>query len=327
MAHFPPRDLVGYGPDTPKFEWPGGAKLAISFVVNYEEGGETSITNGDERNEIGLNESPPSQPRYGSRDVNMETMYEYGSRVGVWRIARAFEKRDMRFTVYAVGRAVELNPSCIKTLHAAGHEIGSHHYRWTNYGALPLETVREHTESCIKAIRDACGQPPTGWYTGGPGGPTPESRREVIKACKKEGVELVWESDSYNDDLPYYTWEFEDVIGGPMLIIPYTLDNNDLKFAVPPGFSNPNDFVDYIKDSIDVLLEEGRSGHPKMMSVGLHCRLMGRPGRAAALDRVLEYVKSLGPEVWVATRSEIAQFWTKTFPKPTKRAAAAVAAV
>ncbi|KXS11232.1 carbohydrate esterase family 4 protein [Gonapodya prolifera JEL478] len=312
-----PRNLVGYGSNPPDPKWPGGAKVAISFVLNYEEGGENTVVNGDKGSEVFLNETPGGASRVGTRDPNMETQYEYGSRAGVWRVANIFAKRNFKFTVYAVGRAVELNPTVITALHNAGHDIASHNHRWIDYAAVPPAEMRAHVKACVEAIKSATGQNPKGWYTGRIG---PDSRREVVKALKEMGIKLEWESDTYNDDLPYWSWDFEDITGEPLLILPYTLDANDMKFCVPPGFSSPDGFEQYIKDAIDQLLEEGRDGHPKMLSVGLHCRLAGRPGRAPALGRILDYVKSLGPDVWVATRSEIADHWMKVVPKPTKKA-------
>ncbi|KAI8820463.1 uncharacterized protein EV422DRAFT_496895 [Fimicolochytrium jonesii] len=301
------RDLAGYGANPPKFSWPNGNKIALSFVVNYEEGGENTVVNGDRASEVFLNETPGGTPRR-ARDMNMETQYEYGTRAGVHRILSIFRACKSKFTCFAVGRAVELTPEPVKQMHAEGHEVCSHNYRWIDYHGSDVtpEIEADHCRKTISAIRNATGKPPRGWYTGRIG---PESRGVVVREYRKLGLELLYDSDAYNDDLPYWV----KVDDEPHLVIPYTLDQNDMKFCVPPGFSSPDGFFTYLKDAFDMLYQEGVEGTPKMMSIGLHCRLVGKPGRAAALQRFLQYVKSK-EGVWIATREEIAKFWRKEFP-------------
>ncbi|KAJ3161964.1 hypothetical protein HDU86_005662 [Geranomyces michiganensis] len=324
LKSFDQRDFVGYGPATPRFSWPNGAKIALSFVINYEEGGENTPDNGDPATEVFLNETPGSAPKLNGRDMNMETQYEYGSRCGVHRLNSLFHSRALRYTCFAVGRAVEHNPAVIKQMHDQGNEICSHNYRWIDYHAKGgsgggsddnaiatfRKTQAEHCRKAVKAISDATGFAPRGWYTGRIG---PDSRAIVLEEYAKLGLELLYDSDAYNDDLPYYV-RSPLPNGKPHLVIPYTLDQNDMKFCVPPGFTSGEAFFAYLKDAFDVLYAEGVDGTPKMMSIGLHCRIAGRPGRAAALARFLDYVKGFGQDVWVATREEIALFWKKEFP-------------
>jgi putative urate catabolism protein len=301
------RDFVGYGEKTPDPKWPNGAKIAISFVVNYEEGGENTVLNGDLKSEVFLNETPGGQAR-PVRDVNMETQYEYGSRAGVWRILRLFKKYKRVFTCYAVGKAVEKHPDVIKAMERDGHEIASHNHRWIDYQGLTEEKEREYVRDSIKAIKDASltGRAPVGWYTGRI---SDQSRRIVWEEYQKLGLPLLYECDAYNDDLPYWI----DIQGQGHLIIPYTLDQNDMKFCVPPGFTSPDGFFTYLKNAFDILYEEGKEGQPKIMSIGLHCRLVGKPGRAAALQQFLQYIGQF-PDVWVCTREEIAHHWRKVHP-------------
>jgi putative urate catabolism protein len=294
------RDFVGYGGNPPDPQWPGDARIAISFVLNYEEGGENTVLNGDAGSETYLHETPGGAARIGERDLNVETVYEYGARAGFWRIMEMFRERNMNFTCYGVGLALEKNPAAARAMVAAGHEIASHGYRWIDYATVPEEVERAHIRQAIQAIEQTCGVRPVGWYTGRISANT---RRLIVE----EGG-FLYESDAYNDDLPYWV----EVAGKPQLIIPYTLDNNDMKFCVPPGFSAPSGFYEYLKDAFDVLYHEGRRA-PKMMSVGLHCRLAGRPGRAAALARFLDYVQG-HDRVWVARRADIARHWHKVHP-------------
>lgn len=294
------RDFVGYGGNLPDPQWPGDARIAISFVLNYEEGGENTVLNGDAGSETYLHETPGGAARIGQRDLNVETVYEYGARAGFWRIMEMFRERNMNFTCYGVGLALEKNPAAARAMVAAGHEIASHGYRWIDYSTVPEEVERAHIRQAIQAIEQTCGMRPVGWYTGRISANT---RRLIVE----EGG-FLYESDAYNDDLPYWV----EVAGKPQLIIPYTLDNNDMKFCVPPGFSAPSGFYEYLKDAFDVLYHEGRRA-PKMMSVGLHCRLAGRPGRAAALARFLDYVQG-HDRVWVARRADIARHWHKVHP-------------
>ncbi|MBN9527117.1 MAG: allantoinase PuuE [Alphaproteobacteria bacterium] len=294
------RDFVGYGGNPPDPQWPGDARIAISFVLNYEEGGENTVLNGDAGSETYLHETPGGAARIGQRDLNVETVYEYGARAGFWRIMEMFRERNMNFTCYGVGLALEKNPAAARAMVAAGHEIASHGYRWIDYSTVREEVERAHIRQAIQAIEQTCGMRPVGWYTGRISANT---RRLIVE----EGG-FLYESDAYNDDLPYWV----EVAGKPQLIIPYTLDNNDMKFCVPPGFSAPSGFYEYLKDAFDVLYHEGRRA-PKMMSVGLHCRLAGRPGRAAALARFLDYVQG-HDRVWVARRADIARHWHKVHP-------------
>lgn len=295
-----PRDFTGYGPNPPDARWPNGARVALSFVLNYEEGGENTPLNGDPITEAYLHEVPGGQPRRGMRDESTESQFDYGARVGVWRVLRLFRERGLRLTVYGVGRALELNPAAGQAFAEAGHEIACHGYRWINYAEVDEATEREHIARNIAAVQQTTGTTPVGWYTGRISGNT---RRLVA-----EHGGFLYDSDAYDDDLPHYV----PVNGKPHLVIPYTFDNNDMKFAVPPGFGTTDAFTAYLKDSLDFLREEGRTT-PRMMSVGLHCRLVGRSGRAAALARFLDHVVAC-PDVWVCTRAEIARHWWKEHP-------------
>ncbi|KAJ3066392.1 hypothetical protein HDU98_010317 [Podochytrium sp. JEL0797] len=297
---FATRDLAGYGSTPPNPNWPNKARIAVSFVLNYEEGGENTPLNQDSHSEVFLNETPGSQPQT-QRDMNMESQYEYGSRVGVWRIMHLFEERGWKFTCYAVGRAVELNPAPVQAMHAAGHEIACHNYRWINYAALSEAEERKHVLKGIEAIQSAIGQPPAGWYTGRI---SANSRQIVIEEFKKLGLPLLYDSDSYSDDLPYYLPTLPT-----HLVIPYTLDSNDMKFCVPPGFTSPDGFFVYLKDAFDCLRREGG----KMLNIGLHARIVGRPGRVEGLRRFMEYVAQFD-DVWVCTREEMARHWRAEFP-------------
>jgi putative urate catabolism protein len=295
-----PRDFVGYGPNPPDARWPGGARVALSFVLNYEEGGENTILNGDSAGEAYLHEIPGGVPARGMRAISTESQFDYGARVGVWRVLRLFAERQMKLTVYAVGRALELNPAAGEAFARAGHEIASHAWRWYDYATLPEAAEREHIARCVETITRICGRPPVGWYTGRN---SERTRRLVV-----EHGGFLYDSDAYDDDLPHYL----SVNGAPHLVLPYTLDNNDMKFAVPPGFASTDAFGRYLSESLDFLREEGRAT-PRMMSVGLHARLVGRPGRAAALAKFLNHVQSCG-DVWVATREEIARHWLSVHP-------------
>jgi putative urate catabolism protein len=295
-----PRDLVGYGPKPPKPKWPGGAKLALQFVLNYEEGGENSILHGDKASEAFLSEIIGAQPLEGARHLSMESIYEYGSRVGVWRLLELFRRYDMPLTVFGIAMAMERNPAAVEAFLKAGHEIASHGWRWISYQHVPLELEREHMQRAIEIQRRLTGERPLGWYTGRT---SPNTRRLVV-----EDGGFVYDADDYNDDLPFYDTRYRDESGKPQLVVPYTLDANDMRFATAQGFNSGDDFFGYLKDSFDVLYaEEGR-----MMSVGLHCRLVGRPGRAAALERFLKYVR--GKKVWITRRIDIAQHWLKQHP-------------
>jgi putative urate catabolism protein len=295
-----PRDLLGYGETPPDPQWPGGARLAISLVVNWEEGGENNVLHGDACSESALQDVIGAQPWIGMRHPNVESMFEYGSRAGVWRLLRLFERHRVPVTVFAVGMAVERSPGVVRRMADLGHEICSHGYRWIEYRDVDVDTERDHIRLAIAAIERAVGERPLGWYTGRS---SPNTRRLVVE----EGG-FVYDSDSYGDDLPYWTV----VEGTPHLIVPYTLDVNDMRFVSPAGFASGDDFFVYLRDSFDVLYAEG-ADHPKMMSVGLHTRLAGRPGRAAALGRFLEHAAG-HDGVWFARRIDIARHWIRTHP-------------
>ena len=302
MSEAYPRDLVGYGANPPHANWPEGARLALSFVLNYEEGGEACVLDGDPAAEAYLQEVPGIPPLAGQRNLSVESIYEYGARAGFWRIRRLFVERDLTLTVYAVGQALERNPEAARAMVEAGFEVASHGWRWIDYQNVPEAEERAHIERAIEAIERATGQRPVGWYTGRVG---PNTRRLVAEAGG-----FLYDSDSYADDLPYWL----TVAGRPHLVIPYTLDQNDMKFAVPPGFTSGQGFFEYLRDAFDVLYAEGASA-PKMMSIGLHCRLAGKPGRAAALARFMDHVLAR-PDVWVCRRIDIARHWHARHPAP-----------
>ncbi|WP_341704841.1 allantoinase PuuE [Ferrovibrio sp.] len=296
-----PRDLKGYGARTPDPQWPGGAHVAVSFVLNYEEGGERSILHGDRVSETFLHEVPGGIPREKMRDEQVESVYEYGSRAGFWRLMRLFGERGLPFTSWAVGMAVARYPEAALAMHEAGHEVASHGWRWYDYSRVPLATERAHMKLAIEAIRRATGQRPLGWYTG-------RLSSNTLKLVAEDGG-FVYSSDTYDDDLPYW----KAVGKRPQLILPYTFDNNDMKFGQLHGFATGTDFYDYLKDAFDMLYREGQDGAPKMMTVALHCRLAGRPGRAAALARFMDYIQG-HDKVWVARRLDIARHWMKVHP-------------
>ncbi|MDE3206922.1 MAG: allantoinase PuuE [Acidobacteriota bacterium] len=295
-----PRDLTGYGEQPPHPHWPGGARVAVSFVLNWEEGGENSVLHGDAAAEAAIQDVIGAEPWVGQRHPNVESMFEYGSRAGVWRVVRLFEGAGIPLTVFAVGMAVERSPDVIRRLAGAGHEICSHGYRWIDYRHVDEATERAHVGLAVRAIENAAGQRPLGWYTGRCG---PNTRRLVV-----EHGGFLYDSDSYSDDLPYWTTE----TGAPHLVVPYTLDVNDMRFVSPAGFASGHDFSDYLKDTFDVLYAEG-STSPKMMTVGLHTRLAGRPGRSAALARFIDYALS-HEDVWFTRRVDIARHWMTTHP-------------
>ncbi len=298
-----PRDLIGYGSEPPHPHWPDDARIALSFVLNYEEGGERCILHGDKESEAFLSEMPAAQPLADVRHMSMESIYEYGSRAGVWRILKLFKKHNIPLTIFAVAMAAQRHPDVIKAMVADGHEICSHGYRWIDYQHMSIEEETEHLMKAIDILRDITGERPAGWYTGRTGPNT----RDIVMA---EGG-FMYDSDAYDDDLPYW-------VKGPAkphLVIPYTLDSNDMRFATPQGFNCGDQFFQYLKDSFDVLYEEGASA-PKMLSIGLHCRLIGRPGRLAALKRFIEYV-SMHDKVWFCRRIDIARHWhMHHYPQP-----------
>ena len=295
-----PRDLVGYGQRPPPAQWPAGARIAVQFVVNYEEGGENCVLHGDPASEAFLSEIVGAAPWPGQRHPSMESIYEYGSRVGVWRLLDLFARYEIPLTIFGVAMALERNPAVAEAAMAAGHEICSHGYRWIDYRDVPEDVEREHLERAIEIIRRLTGERPLGWYTGR----TSERTRALVV---KEGG-FLYDADDYNDDLPFWT----EVNGKSHLVVPYTLDNNDMRFATPQGFNSGDQFYSYLRDAFDVLYAEGEHT-PRMMSVGLHCRLVGRPGRLAALARFIEYTRRFD-DVWFGRRIDIARHWRALHP-------------
>lgn len=295
-----PRDMIGYGANPPHPQWPGNARIAVQFVINYEEGGENCILHGDKASEAFLSEIIGAQPLEGVRHMNMESFYEFGSRKGFWRLHKMFTERNMTATVFGVAMALERNPDAVKAMLDANWEIASHGLRWIDYQYIPEDVEREHLQQAIDIHTRVTGARPVGWYTGRM---SPNTRRLVAE----EGG-FLYDADSYADELPYWVEE----AGKPHLVVPYTLDANDMRFATNQGFNSGDQFFAYLKDSFDVLYAEGET-QPGMLSIGLHCRLVGRPGRAAALARFLDYVQG-HDRVWVCRRDEIARHWREHFP-------------
>jgi putative urate catabolism protein len=290
-----PRDLVGYGANPPQVTWPGGARIAVQFVINYEEGAENCVLHGDDASEAFLSEIVGAASYSGQRHMNMESLYEYGARAGFWRLHRLFSARKMPLTVFGVAMALQRNPAVVDAMWEAEWEIASHGYRWIDYQSIDEETERQHLQQAIDIHRTVTGERPTGWYLGRCG---PNTHRLVAE----EGG-FVYNADTYCDDLPYWDQSFAT----PQLMVPYTLDANDMRFATPQGFNSGQQFYEYLKDTFDVLYAEGEQT-PKMMSVGLHCRLAGRPGRTAALAKFLDYIEAQA-DVWIARRIDIANHW------------------
>ncbi|WP_028470459.1 allantoinase PuuE [Neptunomonas japonica] len=295
-----PRDLIGYAGRPPHPRWPKDAKIALSFVLNYEEGGERCVLHGDEESEAFLSEIPSAQPFRHSRHISMESIYEYGSRAGVWRVLDLFKKHQIPLTIFAVAMAAERHPDVIKAMTAAGHEICSHGYRWIDYQALSPEEERAHLDKAVSILTAITGERPLGWYTG-------RNSINTRQLVMQEGG-FLYDSDAYDDDLPYWV-ENQDK---GHLVIPYTLDTNDMRFSTAQGFNSGEQFFNYLKDSFDTLYEEGQTA-PKMLSVGLHCRLIGRPGRIAALKRFIAYTQQF-EKVWYARRIDIARHWYEHHP-------------
>ncbi|MGH8090005.1 MAG: allantoinase PuuE [Rudaea sp.] len=300
MSEQIPRNLIGYGAQPPHAQWPNGARIAVQFVINYEEGAENCVLNGDAASEAFLSEMVGTPPRTGVRHMSMEWLYEYGSRAGFWRLQRLFAERGLTATVFAVGLALEKNPDAARAMVDAGFEIASHGWRWIDYQYVDEAIEREHIGLAVAAIERVTGARPLGWYTGRC---SPNTRRLVA-----EYGGFLYDADSYADDLPY--WEL--VGSQPQLIVPYTLDTNDMRFVAPQGFNSGEQFFNYLKDAFDVLYAEGAQ-RPKMLSVGLHCRIAGRPARTAALARFLDYVKQ-HDKVWVCRRVDIARHWREHHP-------------
>jgi putative urate catabolism protein len=295
-----PRDMAGYGGTPPFADWPGRARIAINFVVNYEEGAENAILHGDLASEAFLSEIVNAQPIGGMRHISMESLYEYGSRAGFWRLHRLFAERGLAVTLFGVTMAMARNPAAVEAAQKSGWELACHGYRWINYQHVPEPLEREHMAQAIQLHTELTGERPLGWYTG-------RTSPNTARLVAEEGG-FIYDADSYADDLPYY----DSANGRPQLIVPYTLDANDMRFCAVQGFNSGDQFFTYLKDSFDVLYAEGET-EPKMMSVGLHCRIAGRPGRAAALARFLDYVQS-HDRVWVARRIDIARHWLECHP-------------
>ena len=290
-----PRDLAGYGANPPQVTWPASARIAVQFVINYEEGAESCVLHGDDSSEAFLSEIVGASAYPGQRHMNVESVYEYGARAGFWRLHRLFTDRQVPVTVFAVAMALQRNPNVVDAMQEAGWEIASHGYRWLDYQFVDESTEREHMHKAIEIHRDVTGKRPLGWYLGRC---SPNSHR----LAAEEGG-FVYNADSYADDLPYWDGSHDKL----QLMVPYTLDANDMRFATAQGFNSGQQFYDYLKDTFDILYAEGES-RPKMMSVGLHCRLAGRPGRAAALTRFLDYLQT-HERVWVTRRIDIANHW------------------
>jgi len=298
-----PRDMIGYGRTPPNPAWPDAARLALQFVINYEEGGESGVLHGDRASEMFLSEIIGAQA-YPARHMSMESLYEYGSRAGFWRLWRLFAGRRIPLTVFGVAMALERNPGAVAAIMEAGWEICSHGWRWIHYQNVDEATEREHIRLAVESIRRLTGEAPLGWYTGRD---SPNTRRLIV-----EHGGFLYDADSYADELPYWV-EVQTAQGAkPHLVVPYTLDCNDMRFATPQGFNSGDQFFTYLKDSFDVLYREGEQA-PKMMSVGLHCRLVGRPGRAAALERFLDYALA-HERVWVCRRVDLARHWVNVHP-------------
>ncbi|SFG93084.1 OHCU decarboxylase [Palleronia marisminoris] len=298
-----PRDLAGYGPRIPKANWPNGAKIAVQIVLNYEEGGENNVLHGDAASEAFLSEITGAHPWPGQRHWNMETIYEYGSRAGFWRLHSLL--KDVPITVFGVATALARAPEQAKAMKDAGWEIASHGLKWVEHKDMPAEEERAQIRQAIRLHTEVVGTPPRGWYTG-------RCSMNTIDLAAEEG-DFSYIADSYADDLPYWM----RAGGKDQLIVPYTMDCNDMRFAIQAGYASGNDFETMVRDAFDVLYAEGQAGAPKMLSIGLHCRLIGRPSRAAALKRVMEYM-SAHEDVWFATREQIADHWAAKHPPVTR---------
>ena len=298
MAKKSSRDMVGYGSNELKISWPNNARIAVQIVLNYEEGAENCVLNGDKHSEVFLSEIIGAQPIKG-RHVNMESLYEYGSKRGFWRLHKLFQEKKIPITIFGVGMALEKNPEICKAIKDADYEIASHGWRWIDYQNIKKSEEKKHMKLAVKTIKKIFGKRPLGWYTGRC---SPNTRDLVF-----EDGGFLYDSDSYSDDLPY--WEIRKK--KKQLIIPYTLDNNDMRFATNQGFNTGDHFFTYLKDSFDALYEEGKT-NPKMMSIGLHCRLIGKPGRIQSLKKFLDYIQK-HQNVWICKRIDIAKHWIKNY--------------
>ena len=292
------RNFIGYGSNGKKISWPNNAKLALQIVLNYEEGGENCILNGDKYSETFLSEIIGAKPIKG-RHISMESIYEYGSRIGFWRLDKLFKEKKIPVTIFGVGLALKNNPEVCEAIKKGNYEIAAHGYRWIDYQNVKKSIEKKHMQQAVKTIKKIFGSRPLGWYTGRC---SPNTRDLVF-----DDGGFLYDSDSYSDDLPY--WEFRG--RKKQLIIPYTLDNNDMRFATNQGFNTGDHFYNYLKDSFDTLYEEGKT-NPKMMSVGLHCRLIGRPGRIQSLKKFLDYVLKFD-DIWICKRIDIANHWIKNY--------------
>jgi len=293
-----PRDMIGYGSKEPKVVWPNNAKLALQIVLNYEEGGENNILHGDKHSETFLSEIIGAQA-FKDRHINMESMYEYGSRRGFWRLHKLFQEKKIPITIFGVAMALERNPEVCSAIKNGNYEIACHGWRWIDYQNVKKSVEKKDMKLAIKTIKKIFGERPLGWYTGRC---SPNTRDLVF-----DDGGFLYDSDAYSDDLPY--WEYKK--NKKQLIIPYTLDNNDMRFATNQGFNSGDQFYTYLKDSFDVLYDEGKT-NPKMMSIGLHCRLIGRPGRFQALKKFIDYVLKFD-DVWICKRVDIAKHWIKNY--------------
>ena len=300
MSKKDPRNMIGYGSKDKKIKWPNNARIAVQIVLNYEEGAENCVLNGDKQSEVFLSEIIGAQPVKG-RHINMESLYEYGSRRGFWRLHKIFKEKNIPITIFGVGMALAKNPQICKALMSSNYEVASHGWRWIDYQYIKKSEEKKHMKMAIETQKKIFGKRPLGWYTGRC---SPNTRDLVF-----EDGGFLYDSDSYSDDLPY--WETRN--NKRQLIIPYTLDNNDMRFATNQGFNTGDHFYTYLKDSFDALYKEGKT-HPKMMSVGLHCRIIGKPGRIQALKKFLDYIKK-HKNVWICKRVDIANHWIKNYSK------------
>jgi putative urate catabolism protein len=302
-----PRDLIGYGRDVPHARWPNGARIAVQFVLNHEEGAESNVLDGDPASETFLSEIVNAQP-FPMRHLSMESLFEYGARAGLWRVLRAFERRKLPLTVFGVARALQRHSEAVAAYRELGHEVACHGLRWISYQRVDEATERAHMQEAIAIQRELMGAAPLGWYTGRD---SPNTRRLLV-----EQGGFLYDSDSYADDLPYWV-TVGDV---PHLVVPYTLDTNDMRFATVQGFNSGTQFFDYLRDGFDSLYAEGDPAgldRPKMLSIGLHARVVGRPARMAALERFLDYILAR-PQVWICQRVDIARHWIALHPPPEK---------
>ncbi len=297
-----PRDMAGYGPTPPHAHWPDGARIAIQIVLNYEEGAENAILHGDAGAETFLSEIVGAAPVPGARHMSMESLYEYGSRAGVWRLLSLFARYEVPVTVFAVAMALKRNKDVCEAILKDGHEIASHGLRWINYQDVSVDIERAHIQEAMDILTALTGQRPMGWYTGR----TSPNTRDLVA----EYGGFLYDADDYSDDLPFWSTQVKT----PHLIVPYTLDVNDMRFASPQGFNSGDQFFTYLKDTFDTLYAEGETS-PKMMSIGTHCRLIGRPGRIAALEQFLAYAREKSG-VWFARRVDIARHWHQHHPYP-----------